>query len=115
MLLKILHIRSTIKDIKTNPGNFAESQASDVIMGILILPIVIAILGLAFLFALAFTKFLGGPYLFFKIIFFIGLFTSSIIGFIIYKLTLVLSNTTKKVINETVENVVKTDNTIAPN
>jgi hypothetical protein len=94
-----------VKEAKENPGNFAGSQARDAILGIVILPLIIVILGLAFLFALAFTKFLGGPYIFFKIIFFIGLVSSFVIGSIIYKITSALRSTTKKVVNKTVENI----------
>ena len=105
MLFQIFQVRGMVKDAKENPGNFAGAQARDVILGIVILPLVIVVLGLVFLFVLAFTKFFGGPYLFFKIIFFIGLFASLGIGFIIYKLTSVLRSTTKKVVNKTAENI----------
>ena len=106
MLFKIFFIGKTIREIKQNPGNFAGEEARDAIIGILLIPLIIVILGLAFIFALGFTGFLGGPYLFFKIVFVLGLFTSCILGLIIYKLTSALRNTTKKVVNKTVETVV---------
>ncbi len=105
MLFKILHIRNSIKEARANPGNFASGQARDVIFGIVIIPAIIVVLGLVFLFMLGFTSFLGGPYILFKIIFFIGLIVSYILGLVIYKITSVFRNTTKRVVNKTVEEV----------
>ncbi len=105
MIFKIFQIRNNIKEAKENPGGFAGSQLRDLVVGTIILPLIFIILGLAFLFMLAFTNFLGGPYLFFKIIFFVGLLGSYFIGLVIYKLTKALSRTTKKVVNKTVENI----------
>ncbi len=107
MIFQLFNIRSTIKEIKANPGNFASSQAGDVIIGVLVIPLVIIILGLGLLFAIAFTKVFGGPYLFFKIIFFISLIISWSIGIVIYKVISLLRRTTKRVVNKTVETVVK--------
>lgn len=107
MIFQILHIRKTVKELRNNPGNFAGEQARDVIIGIIIIPAIIIILGLAFLFILAFTSLLGGPYLFFKIIFFLGLFVSAILGFITYKLASMLERNTKKIVNKTKEYIVK--------
>jgi hypothetical protein len=107
MLFQILHIRSTVKELKEDPGKFAGGQASEVLMGILILPLIIVVLGLAFLFILAFTHVLGGPYLFFKIIFFLALFVSAILGIIVYKLTSLFRRNTKKVVNKTKEYIIK--------
>ncbi|MEK7586034.1 MAG: hypothetical protein AAB477_02280 [Patescibacteria group bacterium] len=109
MIFQILHIRSAIKEAKEDPGNFAGSQARDVIFGIILIPLIIVLLGLTFLFFLAYTKFLGGPYLFFKIVFIIGLIVSFTFGSIVYKLTSVLRRTTKKVVNKTIENVSNVD------
>lgn len=103
MFFQILRIRSAIKEVNADPGHFASNEARDLLIGILFFPALIVFLGLAFLFTLGFTHFLGGPYLFFKIIFFIGLFISFIFGTIIYKLTSVLRQTTKKVVNKVVD------------
>lgn len=105
MIFKILHIRSMVNEINSDPGRFAGNEARNAIIGILLVPFIIVILGLAFLFFLGFTNFLGGPYIFFKIIFFIGLFFSSIFFLIIRKLVSKIGNTTKKVVSKTIDNV----------
>jgi hypothetical protein len=105
MFFKILFIGRTINEIKSNPGKFAGGEVRGIIWGILIVPLIIILLGLTFLFFLAYTKFLGGPYLFFKIVFVIGIIVSLTLGSFVYKLTSVLRHTTKKVVNKTIENV----------
>lgn len=105
MLFKIFFIGKTIRDIKSNPSKFASEEARGAILGIFILPIMLVILGLAVLFILGFTNFFGGPYLFFKIVFFFGLFTSLIFGFIIRKLMSLVGHTTKNVVSKTVETI----------
>ena len=103
--MKIFFISRAIKEAKDNPSGFASSQTKEAIWGIFIIPIIILVLGLAFLFILSFTHLLGGPYFFFKIIFFIGLFFSSIFFVIVYKLISKIGNTTKKVVSKTINNV----------
>ena len=105
MLFQILHIRSTVKELKEDPGKFAGGQAGELMMGIVMLPIIILVLGLAFLFILAFTKLLGGPYLFFKIIFFIGFFVSLGICHLLYSVTSLVRRVTKRAVNKTVETI----------
>ena len=108
MLLQIFTIGKTIKELKSNPGGFAGEQTRDVIIGVILLPLIIIVLGLAFLFILGFTKLLGGPYLFFKFVFFLGLIITLVSSFFIYKLTSFLRRTTKKIVDETVVNVSNT-------
>lgn len=115
MIFQILNIRGMVKDAREDPGRFAGGQAQEAIVGILILPTIVVILGLAFLFALAFTHFLGGPYFFFKIVFFIGLIGSSVLGFVIYKLITTLRRSAKRVVNKTIENIQNKETTPAPN
>lgn len=105
MLFKIFFIGKTIREIRSNPSRFASEEARGALIGLLIIPIIIVVLGLGFLFVLGFTNLIGGPYLFFKIIFFIGLFTSFIFGFIIKKLISFALRTTSKVVDSTVENI----------
>lgn len=106
MIFKILQIRSSLKEAQENPGKFASSQTRDALIGILIMPMLILIVGLVFLFALGFTHFLGGPYFFFKLIFFIGLLVSVVIGSVVYKLVSILGRATKKVVNKTASRIV---------
>ncbi len=105
MLFRIFLIGKTIRDIKSNPSKFAGEEARGAIIGIFILPIIIVLLGLIFLFVLGFTNVFGGPYGFFKVVFFIGLFTSFIFGLIIKRLLSFVGNTTIKVTSEVVENI----------
>ncbi len=114
MIFQIFHIGSMVKEAKDNPGNFAGGQAIDVILGILILPALIILAGLTLLFFVAFTGFLGGPYLFFKILFFIGLGISIIGGLVLYKVISSLKKTTKNVVNKTIENIRNTDSNTTP-
>jgi len=105
MLFQILHIRSMAKDIKENPGKFAGGQASELAIGLLIIPIIIIVLGLALFFILAFTSLLGGPYLLFKILFFIAFFISIGIGFVMYGAISLINRTTRNAVNRTVETI----------
>lgn len=105
MLFQILHIRNTVKELKEDPGKFAGGQAGEVMTGIVIIPIIIVILGLTLLFILGFTHLLGGPYSLFRIVFFIGLFISIGLGFVLYTLTSVVRRVTKRVVNKTVETI----------
>ena len=105
MLMKIFFIGKAIREAKNDPSGFASSQTKETIWAIFIIPIIILALGLVFLFILSFTHMLGGPYLFFKIIFFIGLFFSSVFFVIVYELISKIGNTTKKVVSKTINNV----------
>ena len=105
MLFQILHIRNTVKELKEDPGKFAGGQVGEAVTGVLIIPAIVVILGLTFLFILGFTHLLGGPYLLFRIVFFIGLFISIGLGFVLYTLTMVVRRATKRVVNKTVETV----------
>ncbi len=105
MLFQILHIRKQVRELKEDPGKFAGGQAGEVLMGIVILPIIILVLGLVFLFVLAFTELLGGPYLFFKIMFFIGLFVSVGIASLLYSVASLVKRVTKNAVNKTVETI----------
>ena len=105
MLFQILHIRKTAKELKEDPGKFAGGQAGEVMMGIVILPLIIVVLGLAFIFILAFTELLGGPYLLFKIIFFLALFVSIGLGFVLYGAMSLIRRTTRRAVNKTVETI----------
>lgn len=51
-----------VKEGTENPERFAKNQAKDAVIGALIVPIVILILFLGFLFVLSYTQVLGGPY-----------------------------------------------------
>lgn len=105
MLFQILHIRNTVKELKDDPGKFAGGQAGELLMGIVILPLIIVILGLALMFILGFTHLLGGPYLLFKIVFFLGLFVSIGLGFVLYGVMSLVRRVTKRAVNKTVETI----------
>jgi hypothetical protein len=94
--------RSGIAD----PEGFAADEVSGFLVGAVLIPIVIALGFLAFLGALAFSTFLGGPYAIAKVFFFFLLIPYGVFGglfFFILKFARTLSKTAVKQGRETIK------------
>lgn len=73
-----------------NPEAFAEDQAKEALIGALILPVIVVLGFLAFLFVLAYTGILGGPYGVAKFFFWIVTIIYVVVGYTLYKVATTL-------------------------
>ena len=94
------------KEAKEDPSKFASGQAGDFFLDILIMPAVLVLGSLTVLFILGFTSFpsfLGGPNLFFRILFFLALTAIFFASYFLYKIYKVIKSVTKKVVDKTIK------------
>jgi hypothetical protein len=103
MILKIFKIRSTVKELKEDPGKFAGEEAGGLVLGMFIIPFISGILFLGLLFILGFTEILWGPFGFFKFLFFLFLFPSILVFFILLRSYKLIRQSTKKVVDSTLK------------
>ena len=80
MIFQIFHIKRIINDAKENPSGLAGNEAKDVLWGIVLIPLIIAILGIILFFIIGYTHLLGFQFGFFKFLFWLSL----IVGYIIF-------------------------------
>lgn len=102
MIFKILKIRNTMKELKQDPGKFAGGELGGFFMGMFLMPIISAVLLLGGLFIIGFTEVLGGPYGFFKILFFLVLFPVMLFFFMLSRVYKVIKASTKSAVDETI-------------
>ena len=106
MIFRVLQIRNMAKEAKENPSKFASGQAGDLFLDVLILPAIITLLALATFFILGFTSFpsfLGGPYFFFKLLFFLLLAGVLFILYFLRKIYKLIKSITKNVVERTIK------------
>lgn len=103
MIFKIFKIKNTIKDLKENPGKFAGEEAGGFFLGMILGPIFVPLLVLILLFILGFTSLIGGPFGFFKFLFFLLLIPSSIIFWILFKAYKFIKGSAKKAVDDTIK------------
>lgn len=107
MIFRIIQLRKMARDARDNPNKFMADEAGSFFTGLFILPIISAILLLVILAVFAFTSWIGGPYGFFKFLFFFSLFGVGTFFFMLYKTTRVIKNTiqqkTKQGAGETIK------------
>ena len=92
MIFRIIQLRKMARDAKEDPAKFMAEEASSFFTGLFVLPIISAILLLAILIVFAFTSWLGGPYGFFKFLFFLSLFGVGTFFYMLYKTTRVIKS-----------------------
>jgi len=103
MIFRVLQIRKMIREGKEDPGKFAGGQAGDLFMGLLLMPIISAVLLLGGLFILGYTPLLGGPFGFFKFFFWLSIFCVFFFFMILRKVYKMIKNTTKSAVNDTIK------------
>lgn len=103
MIFQIFKIRKMVREGTENPGKFAGGQASDLLVGLFIIPLIISIFVLVLLFLLSYTSVLGGPFGLAKFFFYIVLFGTITFCSLIYKLSKLAKVTTNKVVDETIQ------------
>lgn len=104
ILFEIFHINKIVKGIKENPGKLAGEEISDVLWGIVIIPLIIGGLGIILFFILGYTNLFGFHFWFFKFLFWMSLIIGIIIFSIIRK---IFQSVSKKTMIHT-ESVIKT-------
>lgn len=100
MIFKILKIKRIIKQGTKDPGALAKDESQDALIGLLLIPAFGVFLWLALTFILGFTKLLGGPMGFFKLIFIVSLIGSFIIFFVLRKIIKFAGKTVGDTVNK---------------
>lgn len=93
-------------EAKQDPAKFASGQAGDMFFDLLIMPSIITFSSLAILFILGFTSFpsfLGGPYFFFKLLFFLLLTGVLFVFYFLRKIYKLIKSVTKNVVETTIK------------
>ena len=106
MIFRVLQIRKMAKEAKENPSKFASGQAGDMFFDLLIMPSILAFSSLVVLFILGFTNFpsfLGGPYFFFKLLFFLLLAGVLFAIYFLHKIYKLVKSVTKNVVENTIK------------
>ncbi len=103
---KILHFRKMVNEARSNPSGLAGEQVREVLWGIVMIPLVIAILIVGVFFIIGYTDILGFQFGFFKFLFWVALIVGatifSLIRKIIFSIGRGASRGTKRVIDAVV-------------
>ncbi len=86
ILFKIFHIKKLVKEARENPSNLAGSEVSDVLWGIVLIPIIIATIGIIIFFIIGYTHWFGFQLGFFKFLFWLSLIVSLSIFSVVRKM-----------------------------
>ncbi len=100
MLFKIFKIRKMVKEVSEDPGNLAKEEIGDFLKGMVLLPFVIAILGIILFFLAGYTDVFGKEIGFFKFLFWLALSVSFGIFFIVRMFIRILSRATEETVRE---------------
>jgi len=103
MIFQILEIKNMASEAKENPGKFASGQAGSMFLDLLVIPALTVFASLLFFFVFGFTNFLGGPYWFFKLLFFITLAAVFLLFYLLRKIYLLIKSVTKNVVESTIK------------
>ena len=95
------------KEATEDPGKFAGSQAGGWFVGMLIAPSLFVLSFLVILFVFGFTTFLGGPYLFFKVLFFLSIFATVFVVLFLIKIYKIIKALTKTAVDNTIKGTSK--------
>ncbi|MES3032081.1 MAG: hypothetical protein V4699_02455 [Patescibacteria group bacterium] len=103
MIFQVIQIRKMVGEAKENPGKFAGAKMGELFMGMLITPSLVVLSVLAIFFVFGFTTFIGGPYWFFKLLFFLSLSAVICILYFLRKIYLMIKSVAKEVIDSTIK------------
>lgn len=103
MIFKILQVRNIVREAQADPGKFAGEGVRGVFTGMFIMPTIFILVLVAGLFVLGFTDLLGGPYGFFKFLFWFA--AICLIGFfiILWRIYRMVKSFTKGVVDDTIK------------
>jgi len=94
IIFKIFHIKKLVKEARENPSGLAGDEVSDVLWGIVLVPLIIAIIGIILFFIIGYTNLFGFQFGFFKFLFWLSLIVSFIIFSIIRRIVKSVSKST---------------------
>lgn len=103
MIFRMLKVHKMARDAKENPGKFATDEASNLFVSMLLMPIISAVLLIGLLFILGFTTWLGGPFAFFKFLFFFSVIGITTFFFILRKAYLAMKRAASSSVNKTIK------------
>lgn len=86
MLFRLLQYKNMAQEGFDNPKAFAKAQATDAIIGAMIVPILFLLGFLGFLFILSYTQLIGGPYGIAKFFFWFLVVVYGTVGYVVYKI-----------------------------
>ena len=104
MIWKLWQTQRMIREGTENPAKFAGGEVRDVVLSVFIIPGLITIIALIIFGIVGFSHLLGGPYLLFKILFWIGLVISFVLGSIAYVVIRGVSRLTHHIVERTISN-----------
>jgi hypothetical protein len=100
MLFRIIKIYRMSKAGIENPENFAADEAGGFLLGLILVPVLGALIFLLFLGALAFSHFWGGPYAVAKVFFFFLLIPYAVFAGIIITTVRIVKKMTKAAVEK---------------
>jgi len=103
MIFRVLKVHKLAKEAKDNPGQFAGEEIGGMLKGLFIMPFIAALLLLALLFVFGFTTWLGGPFGFFKFLFFFSLIGVGTFFFTLRKAYMAMKRATRNTVNKTIK------------
>lgn len=103
MIFRILEIRKMASEAKENPGKFAGGQVGNMFVGMLVAPALFVLFFLATFFIFGFTTLLGGPYVFFKFLFWISFVIVFCLVYFIIKIYKFIKSLTKGAVESTLK------------
>lgn len=106
MLFRFLKVKKAIKEARQNPGGFAGGEVVDVLLGLLWIPIILALAVLVLFFLLGFTTVLGGPFGLFKVLFILAVIIALVLFSIIRPIIRLVRRGTKRAV-DTAANVIR--------
>lgn len=104
MIWKLWQAQKMVREGTEDPAKFASGEVRDVVLSVLIIPGLVIIGVLVVLGIAGFSQLLGGPYLLFKILFWIGAIISSILGLISYFIIRSVGRLTKHMVHRMTNN-----------
>jgi arginine exporter protein ArgO len=103
MIWKLWQAQKMIREGRENPAKFAGGEARDALLSVLIVPGLTMVAILVMFGIVGFSSLLGGPYLLFKIFFWMGAVIVFILGCIAYAIIRAVIHLTKHVVSHTIK------------
>jgi uncharacterized Tic20 family protein len=106
---KILHIRTMMRDARTNPSGLAGEQVREVLWGIIMIPLIFSIIIVALFYIVGYTDLFGFQLGFFKALFWVGLIVATVIFSVLRKIIKAIGRSAATGTKRVIEAVVAED------
>jgi hypothetical protein len=103
MIFRVLQIRKMVDEATDNPGKFTGGQIRELFVNMLIAPLLFVLFFLGIFFVFGFTALLGGPFLFFKFLFWISLIIILSVLYFLIKIYRIIKSLTEEVVESTLK------------